>query len=484
MAYQSLREWIEKLEAEGELSRVKAEVDWNLEIGGIMREACDRRGPALLFDNIKDYKDTLCRKLFTGSLSTFSKVALMLGLPKETPYVDLIKVWRERSKKRVKPVTIATGPCKENILKGSDVDLFQFPVPHWSKLDAGRYIGTFHAVVTKDPDTQWENSGVYRQMIHDKNSTSMSVAQGQHIWMHWRKWRRRGQNLPLAVAIGWDPVLPAVSAAPVPAGVDEWEVMGALRGEPVELVRCETVDLRVPASSEIVLEGEVITDPKTFKNCGPFAEYPGYYGTKSQRPVFKVNCITFRNDPIFQGTLTGKPIVEDHRVGAVSHSALLWDLLDEAMPGVTGVNNDPSTAYANVIVAVDNSYYGQVQQVAMNIWGWMGSHQIGKNIIVCDSDIDIYDLNDVFWAIGYRVDPKRDIIQFPHWIHALDPIVHPNDKVLGPGGNMGTKLLIDATKAIEKPRSDLLFGERFAIVAYPDKETMDKVRSRWKEYGL
>ena len=484
MSYYSMREWIEKLELEGELKRVKAEVDWNLEIGGILREVCDTQGPALLFENIKDYKKTLCTRLFTGSLATFSKAALMLGLPKETSYEELIKVWRDRSKKRIKPITVKTGPSKENILKGDEVDLFQFPVPHWSKLDAGRYIGTFHGVVTKDPDTSWENSGVYRQVIHDRNSTSMAVAQGQHIWMHWRKWRRQGKNLPLAVAIGWDPVLPAVSAAPVPMGVDEWEVMGALRGEPVELVKCETVDLRVPASSEIVLEGEVITDVSTFKNDGPFAEYPGYYGGPSQRPVFKVNCITFRNDPIFQGTITGKPITEDHRVGSITHSALLWDLLDEKMPGITGVNNDPSTAYANVIVSIDNSYYGQVQQVAANIWGWMGSHQIGKNIIVCDSDINIYDLNEVFWALGYRMDPKRDLIQFPHWIHALDPIVHPDEKVLGAGGNKGTKLLIDATKPIDKPRSDKLFGERFAVVAYPDAETMKHVRGRWSEYGL
>jgi len=484
MAYRDLREWIEKLEEVGELKRVGVEVDWNLEIGGILREVCDRSGPALLFENIKDCKKTLCTKLFTASLATFPRVALMLGLPKETPYRDLIQIWRERIKKPVKPVVVDKGPCKENILKGKDVDLFQFPTPHWHKLDGGRYIGTFHGVVTKDPETNWENVGTYRQVIHDKNSTSMSVAQGQHIWIHWRKYRRKGQNLPLAVAIGWDPILPAVAASPVPMGVDEWDIMGGLRQEPVELVKCETVDLRVPAFSEIVLEGEVITDVSTFKNDGPFAEYPGYYGTASQRPVFKVHCITFRNNPILQGTITGKPITEDHRVASISHSALLWDLLDERMPGITGVNNDPSTAYANVIVSIDNSYYGQVQQVAANIWGWMGSHQIGKNIIVCDSDINIYDLNEVFWAIAYRVDPKRDIIQFPHWIHALDPIVHPDEKVLGPGGNMGTKLLIDATKPIEKPRSDKLFGEKFAVVAYPDENTMKLVRRRWKEYGI
>ena len=484
MGHRDLREWIQKLEEVGELKRIRTEVDWNLEIGGILREVCDRRGPALLFENIKDHKDTICTKLFTASLATFQRVALMLGLPKETSYRDLIQIWRERVRKPVKPVVVNTGPCKENILKGNEVDLFQFPTPHWHKLDGGRYIGTFHGVVTKDPETDWENVGTYRQVIHDKNSTSMSVAQGQHIWLHWRKYRRKGKNLPLAVAIGWDPVLPAVAASPVPMDVDEWDIMGGLRREPVELVKCETVDLRVPASSEIVLEGEVITDVSTFKNDGPFAEYPGYYGTVSQRPVFKVNCITFRNNPIFQGTITGKPITEDHRVSSISHSALLWDLLDEKMPGITGVNNDPSTAYANVIVSIDNSYYGQVQQVAANIWGWMGSHQIGKNIIVCDSDINIYDLNEVFWAIAYRVDPKRDIIQFPHWIHALDPIVHPDEKVLGPGGNMGTKLLIDATKPIEKARSDKLFGEKFAVVAYPDENTMKQVRSRWKEYGI
>ena len=484
MGHRDLREWIQRLEALGELKRLKTEVDWNLEIGGILREVCDRQGPALLFENIKDYRNTLCTKLFTASLATFPRVALMLGLPKETPYRELIQVWRQRLKKPIKPVMVDTGPCKENILKGEDVDLFQFPTPHWHKLDGGRYIGTFHGVVTKDPETGWENVGTYRQVIHDKESTSMSVAQGQHIWIHWRKYRRKGKNLPLAVAIGWDSVFPAVAAAPVPMGVDEWDIMGALRGEPVELVKCETVDLRVPASSEIVLEGEVITDVSTFKNDGPFAEYTGYYGGESQRPVFKVNCITFRNDPIFQGTITGKPINESHRSTSVCNSALLWDLLEERMPGITGVNVDPSTAYANVIVSIDNSYYGQVQQVATNIWSWMGSHQIGKNIIVCDSDTNIYDLNEVFWAIGYRVDPKRDIIQFPHWIHALDPIVHPDEKVLGPGGNMGTKLLIDATKAIEKPRSDKLFGEKFAVVAYPDEDTMKQVRGRWREYGF
>jgi UbiD family decarboxylase len=483
MAYRDLRDWLTTLEREGELGRIKNEVDWNLEIGGILREICDLQGPAVLFENIKDYKNTICTKVFAGSLATFPRIALMLGLPKHTPYKELIRVWRERSKKPIKPILVETSPCKENVLMGEEIDLFQLPVPHWSKLDGGRYISTFAGVVTKDANTGWENVGVYRAVIHDKNKTTMSVAQGQHIWYHWRTWRKQRKNMPLAIAIGSAPLLPAIGSAPVPLQVDEWDIQGGLQEEPVELVKCETVDLRIPASSEIVLEGEVITDVSTFVNDGPFAEFTGHYGGKSQRPVFKVNCMTFRNSPIFQGTITGLPITEDHRVTSVSHSAIMWDTLEERMTGITGVNADPSTSYANIIVQIDNSYYGQVQQVAANIWSSTLSNMMGKNIIVCDEDVDIYDLNRVFWALAYRVDPTRDLIQFPGWISALDPIVHPDER-LGFGGNKGTRLLIDATKAIDRPRSDKLFGERFAPVAYPDKDTMNMVRKNWKKYGF
>lgn len=483
MAVADLREWISLLEKEGELARVKAEVDWDMELGGVVRESFDRHGPALLFENIKDHKNTAGKEVFSASLSTFPRVALMLGVPKNTPYKELIQIWRERAKKPIKPVVVKSGSCKENILKGDQVDLFQFPVPHWQKLDGGRYIGTFHGAITKDPDTGWENMGMYRQVIHDKNSTSMSVAQGQHIWMHWRKYRPKGQNMPLAVTIGWDQTMPAVSAAPVPENVDEWDVMGALRQKPVELVKCETIDIRVPASSEIVLEGELMTDVKTFKNDGPFGEFTGHYGLPSQRPVYKVNCVTFRNNPIFQGTLEGLPINEDHRICSISHSAMVWNLLDERMTGVTGVNCDPSTAYTNTVVQIDNSYYGQVQQVAASIWASKISLDVGKNIIVCDTDVDIWDLNRVFWALAYRVDPKEDLIQYPGWIHALDPIAHIKDR-LSAGGNKGTRLLIDATKSILRPRADEYKGGRFALVAYPDDDTMKKVKSNWSKYGI
>lgn len=484
MAFKDMREWLETLEREGELVRVKTKVDWNLEIGGITQEVFDREGPALLFENIKDYDNTLGRKLFTGSLATYPRIALMLGLPKATPYREIIRVWRERAKKRVKPVVVSKGPVKENILKGDDVDLFQFPVPLWHDRDGGRYIGTFDGVITKHHDTDWINVGLYRRMIQDKNKTGLTFPIGQHAWQHWRSWRKKGKNLPVACAIGWDPILPAVASAYIPHNVAEYEVMGALRGEPVELVKCETSDLLVPSTAEIVLEGEVLTDFDTFMMEGPFGEYTGYYGTiPAKRPVFQIRCITFRNDPILQGTLEGVPINEDHRIVSVHHSASVWDLLDERMTGVTAVNVDPSTGWANVFIQIDNSYVGQVFQAAANIWSAGISNMVGKNVFVFDSDVDIYDLKKVMWAFAYRVIPSRDIVEFPGWVSPLDPVVHPKDKV-HEAVNRGSRLLIDATKPLDWPRTDKWFGERFAPLAYPDQATMEKVRSNWKSYGI
>lgn len=485
VAYADMRDWIATLEEQGELARVKREVDWDLELGAVVQETFDRSGPALLFENIKGYgRSTIGSKVFVGSLGAYTRVALMLGLPKKTPYPELIRVWKERSKERVAPVKVSSGPCKEIILKGDDVDLFQFPVPQWHKFDGGRYIGTFDGVVTHDLDGAWMNVGLYRQMILDRCHTGLTIPTGQHIWRHWREHRDTTEAMPVSVAIGWDPVLPAVACAPVPPGICEYDVMGALRGAPVELVKCETNDLWVPASAEIVLEGEVSTDFDSFRLEGPFGEYTGYYcSIPARRPVFKVNCITCRRDPIFQGTQEGVPINEDHIISSVNHSAALWNLLDERMTGVTGVNVDKSTAWANVFVQIDNSYYGQVHQVASNIWSSGVSNMIGKNVFVVDEDVDVYDLNKLMWAFAYRVRPQHDLIAFPGWVSYLDPVVHPKDRI-GAAVNKGERLLIDATIPFDNPRTDEWFGERFAPIAYPDIDSMKLVRERWSEYGI
>jgi len=484
MAYRDLREWLAKLEQEGELARVKAKVDWDLEIGGIAQRVFDTGGPALLFENIKDYESTRCRKFFTASLSTYPRIALMYGLPKTTPYRELINTYMDRKSNPIKPVRVSTGPVKENIVMGDDVNLYDFPAPLWHKLDGGRYIGTFDGMVTKDPETGWVNIGLYRRMVHDRNHTGITIITGQHIWQHFRKYRKLGKNMPIAMINGWDPVLPAVACSPQPVGVCEYDIMGGLRGAPVELVKCETIDLEVPSTCEIVMEGEITTNFDDFRMEGPFGEYAGYYTTEANRkPVFNVKCITHRNDPILQGTLEGVPINEDHRVASVNHSGLLLEYLRKTMTGVTAVNVDPSTGWSNVFVQIDNSYLGQVHQVAATIWSLGLSNMVGKFIFVFDTDVDIFDLNKVMWAIAYRVDPTRDLIQFPGWISPTDPVVHPDNRV-AVAVNKGMRLLVDCTKPIDNKRSPAWFGEKFAPLAYPDEATMRLVDERWADYGI
>ena len=485
MAFNDLRQWLSQLESEGELARVTAKVDWDLEIGGIAQKVFDEEGPALLFENIKDHENTLCKKFFTASLATYPRIALALGLPKDTPAKKMIEVYMERVKKPLKPVQVKTGAVKENIIAAKDVDLLQFPAPRWHHLDGGRFIGTFDGVVTKDPETGWTNIGLYRRQVHDRNHTGIAIIHGQHVWMHWRKNRKLGnKTMPIAVVNGWDPILPMVACSSQPAEVCEYDIMGALRQKPVELVKCETVDLAVPADAEIVFEGEVLIDFDKFRMEGPFGEYSGYYGsTANKKPVVRWNCITHRTDPILQGTLEGVPINEDHRVESINFSALLWEYLNSKMVGVTGVNVHPSTGWANVFVQIDNSYIGQVQQAAFGIWGLSIGAHVGKNIIVVDADIDIFDLNKIAWAIGYRVDPKRDIHMITGSIGSTDPVKHPDERV-GVTIAEGTRMLIDATKYFGHKRSDEWFGEKFAPVCYPDDKTMEMVNKRWKEYGL
>jgi 4-hydroxy-3-polyprenylbenzoate decarboxylase len=486
MAVRDLREWIDLLEKEGEVQKVSKKVDWNLEIGGVTQESFDREGPAILFENIKDYENSaVSKRFFTGGVATYPRIALMLGVPKNTPPQELVKIWRERSKSSIKPKIVPAGPCKENIIKGDEIDLLaQFPVPFWHKHDGGRYLGTFDGVVTKERDGNWINVGNYRRMVHNKNQVGVAFPLGQHIWEHWRTYRKKGENVPVAWGCGWNPILPSVSCSHVARGVCEYDVMGGLLGEPIELVKCETNDLLVPASAEIVFEGELNTNMDTFIMEGPFGEYTGYYCTvPSKRPVITIKCITFRNDPIFRGTLEGKPINEDHRICSIHHSASLWDLLDERMTGVIDVSAHPSTGWANVFVQIDNSYFGQVAQVAANIFSTGMNNMVGKNVFVFDKDIDIWNLNDVMWAMGYRITTDRGITKVPGWISPLDPSVHPKDSV-HEAIKKGDRLIFDCTKPIDWPRTDKWFGEKFPHVAYPDDETMASVRKSWDEYGF
>ena len=489
MAVKDLRAWIDILEQNKELKRVKAEVDWDEEIGAITREISSQYGPALLFESIKDHRQTLCRRLFTNGTGTKERVCRLLGLSEQTSYRELVLIFKERFSRPVKPVKVDRGPVKENIIKGEAIDLYQFPVPKWNPLDGGRYIMTSASVVTMDPDTQELNVGTYRGMISGKRSISVLLATTQGWGKHFTKYRSRGQEMPVTVVVGWDPTL--FMAASTPVNYPEYEMAGSLRGAPVELVKCETSDLLVPASAEIVLEGFISPDPKTYEPEGPFSEYPGYYaGRKTPKHAIRVECITYRNDPIFNGCLTGSSpgrTNEGTTWTPASFSAVAWQYLDQAgVPNVLGVWRGKWPEVMRV--QIRKTHRGHAQQVANALWGSHIANYSAKHLIVVDEDIDIFDGEAIEWALAYRVNADMgDISFFPGTSGSmLDPSVPIGERdAVKYGHGKWTRVLIDATINWELEPQEQYGGNRYPPLGTAISPKMvETLKRRWKEYGF
>ena len=495
-AFGDLRGWIAALEREDELHRIKAEVDWNLELGTITRLAQGPgTGKALLFENIKDYNkpESRCRRVFDSGLNSYRRIAMMLGLPPDTHPRDLVRLARTILAGSIPPKVIATGPVKENILKGPDIDLYDFPAPHWNRLDGGRYLLTYGGCVTKDPDTGVMNVGIYRGMVAGHDAIPILMWRAQHIGHHFTAWQNGGSaEMPIAVAIGWEPSFGFCSGSPVAKGVCEYDVMGAIRGAPVELVRCETVDLLVPAAADIVIEGYLGLDPKTYVMEGPFAEFTGYLaGDRSPKPTIRVTCITHRNDPILRGTIEGAmpgSYSENTVCSSIMRAATAWNVLDRAgVPGITDVWCPPVHAGINLLIQMKQSYRGQAKQAANAIWGSSAAHVRYKHITVVDDDIDIHDYAAVDWAIAYRVNAgENDIVIMPATFGSgLDPSMRRRDRnahLFGTG--KWNRVLIDATINLDYDPDPDLGGARFPPTVRPAQADIDAVVKRWKELGL
>jgi UbiD family decarboxylase len=488
MAFKDLREWIDKLEAEGEIKRITAKVDWDQEIGGILRKLQGARGPAVLFENIKDYEETPSRKLLAGVLSSRKRLALLLGLSTAASYKDMIQLLRKRFAEYIKPVTVQDGPVKENIVKGKDVDLFQFPVPKWHSLDGGRYINTYCGIVTRDPDNGEYNVGLYRGMINSKNKIGVLLVPSQHWGIHYKKYQKLEKPMPVAVVIGTDDLLPFVASTPIHQITgNEYGVIGAIRQDPVQLVKCETIDLEVPAHAEIVIEGSISSDPSTYETEGPFGEFSGFYGEAGKRPVIEVGCVTYRNDPILRGSLEGMglgAVNETALTGWVGYAALMWNILDsQGIPGVIDIISSPWG-----IFKIHKTYQGQARHLAAAIWGSRLSIYLPKTIVVVEEDVDIYNLRDVQRAIDYRTDFDKDLVVYPMLTGSpLDPSLPPESRAeLKFGTGLQKKLLIDATIDWEThPARKEWQNSRYPQSAIElSSETQALIDSRWKEYGL
>ncbi|HZR59492.1 MAG TPA: UbiD family decarboxylase [Xanthobacteraceae bacterium] len=494
MGFLDQRQWMASLEQQGELRRIKAEVDWDREIGALTRRVLEKKGPALLFENIKGYGDGRCTKLFASGLGARSRLALALGFPRETPNRELVQHVMQKNRETLPHVMVDKGPVKDVILKGDAIDQAEFPVPKWHYLEGGRYIHTFSSIVTRDPDTGVMNVGMYRGMIGQKKNTApfLLIKGGQHWGAHFVKWAARKQPMPVACVIGWDPIMSFLSGSPLPAGLCEWDVMGAYRGEPAQLVRCETVDLAVPASAEIVIEGTISDDPATYENEGPFGEFTGYVSDlPTPRPTLQITCITHRRDPIFCGSLEGTlpgSYSENSVMSSVQRAAIAWNILNGAgIPGVLDVYAPPITNGVNLRVQIKKHYQGQPKQIAAALWGNSAAQYRYKHVTVVEEDIDPADDEQVEWAFAHRVNAgEGGVVIFPGIFGSpIDPSTPMEDRdVAQLGTGLWNRMLIDATRSWKHQRRAQWGGERFPPTVRPAAEDEARVKARWTEYGL
>ena len=480
MAYKDLREFIKVLEEKGLLKRITVEVDPILEIAEINDRIVKKGGPALLFERPKGSRFPCVVNLF-GSFERM-KLALEVRdldeigrralefLEPEIPTNIIEKLKMLPKLKRLSdflPRYVKSGPCKEVIIKDSP-SLDIFPILKTWPLDGGRFI-TLPMVFTKDPETGVRNCGMYRMQVYDERTTGMHWHMHKDGARHYRKAEAMGKRLEVAVAIGSDPATIYSATAPLPEGIDEMLFAGFLREEPVELVKCETVDLEVPANAEIVLEG--YCEPGERRIEGPFGDHTGYYSLQDEFPVFHITCITHRRDAIYPATIVGKPPMEDCFIAKATERIFL-PLIRKQLPEIVDMNLPIEGVFHNIaIVSIDKRYPGHARKVMYALWG-MGQMSFTKIIIVMDKDVNIQDLSEVLWRIGNNVDPKRDIVILEG---PLDVLEHASP-LPAYGGKMG----IDATKKWP--------SEGFTRPWPPDikmsEEIVRLVTERWKEYGL
>ncbi|MBI2975360.1 MAG: phenylphosphate carboxylase subunit beta [Chloroflexi bacterium] len=463
-----LRDFIQKCEEEGELARITAPVDWHLELSHVAKLNEEKSGPALLFENVTGYNTPV----LTSACTTTNRLALIMEMPTNTSLVELMREWVKRTRNRVPPVWVASpgaAPCKQNIDRGDQINLLKFPVPHVYPKDGGRYFGTAVYVITKDPDTGWVNIGTYRLQMLDGQTLGTQFIKGKHADQMLKKYAERGEKMPVAVCIGGDPLMFLMGAARLPAHISEYEFAGAIRGAPIEVVKGETVDLPIPATAEIVVEGEV--DPAAFLPEGPFGEYTGYYsgiGT-TPRNFIKVNCVTYRNDPIFWSTTVGRAVTDTHMTMALTYGSTLWQELETMhIPGIQSVYCPPEGAGRFLaIISVKQMYPGHSAQVGTAaISTEMGAYGL-KTVIVVDDDVDAWDWPRVLWALSFRFNPSRAEFIKRGRSTPLDPSLPIDQR------DITSRIILDATIPYE--------WKEKPIPIEMDKEVQKRVESRWGE---
>jgi UbiD family decarboxylase len=468
MSYRDVRGWIKEVQEMGELKTIEG-ADWNLEIGALSVLASKHKEntPALLFDRVKDYPKGY--RILVGFFESLRRSALTTNLPLDITREEFIQAWRERLAKHpsIPPVAVKSGPILENVFEGNDVDLFKFPVPFWHKRDGGRYIGTGHVVITRDPDDGWINMGCYRTMVHDRNTLGMSISPGKHGRMHRTKYFEAGKPCPVVLCFGIDPLLHMLATRPEPYGHSELDSAGGIKGEPVEVIIGEKTGLPIPAYAEIAVEAEILPDQS--KQEGPFSEWTGYYasGEKSE-PLIKVHRLYHRHDPIITASPEYRPTARAEQCYELLRAAYIRDQVEKAgVPDVTAVASYFRRFFT--VLSIKQRYPGHARQAGLVASQCQGSAYLGRYVVVVDEDIDVYDINDVLWAICSRVDPAESVeILRRCWSGPLDPII-PRDKK-----GFSSRMIIDACRPYE-------WMKDFPPAAEIEPELKEALTLKWRK---
>ncbi len=487
MKYTDLRDFMAYLEQHGELKRVTHEVDPYLEI----TEICDRvlraGGPALLFENPKGYAMPVLGNLFgtprrvalgmgKESVDSLREVGELLALLKEPePPTGMKDAWEKmpvfKQVLNMAPKVVKKAACQQQVIEGEEIDLSQYPIQTCWPEDAAPLI-TWGLVVTRGPEKPRQNMGIYRQQVIGKNRVIMRWLSQRGGALDFKEWQAAhpGEPFPVSVVLGCDPATILAAVTPIPDTLSEYAFAGLLRGSKTELTQCIGNDLQVPASAEIVLEGFIYLDDMAAE--GPFGDHTGYYNEVDEFPVFTVERITQRKNPIYHSTYTGRPPDEPAILG-VALNEVFVPILRKQFPEIVDFYLPPEgCSYRVAIVSMKKQYAGHAKRVMMGIWSFLRQFMYTKFVIVVDDDVDVRDWNDVIWAISTRMDPARDTTLIENTpIDYLD--------FASPVSGLGSKMGMDATNKWPG-ETDREWGRPIER----DGEVVARVDAMWDELGI
>ncbi len=487
MKYKDLRDFIEQLEKQGELKRISVEVDPYLEITEIADRVLKKKGPALLFENVKGHNIPVLANLFgtpkrvamgmgESSVTALREVGKLLAFLKEPePPKGIKDAWSTLPKYKkvldMAPKKIKKAACQKVVIEGDDVDLSKIPVQTCWPGDAAPLI-TWGLVVTKGPNKARQNLGIYRQQVIGKNRVIMRWLSHRGGALDFKEWQQTHPNepFPIAVALGADPATILGAVTPVPDTLSEYAFAGLLRGSKTKVTQCVGSDLQVPASAEFVLEGYIYPDDTAPE--GPYGDHTGYYNEVEEFPVFTIERITHRKDPIYHSTYTGRPPDEPAILG-VALNEVFVPILQKQFPEIVDFYLPPEgCSYRLAVVSIKKQYPGHAKRIMLGVWSFLRQFMYTKFVIIVDDDVNTRNWEDVIWAMTTRMDPARDTTLIENTpIDYLD--------FASPVSGLGSKMGLDATNKWEGETN-----REWGTPIVMDKAVKQRIDDIWEELGL